>query len=141
MSSAIHNGGQLEADIDQWIPRVVHCHLILSSTSMSLLAQFSTCEISDALIKLSIPHGGHIPDVNMMSPNPDIRICGPAYTVQMVTASRASGPKLSSHFVDTAPNDSIIVIDVPPGSVLALQPSILYRHSIQKLKMQYGEAS
>ena len=82
------------------------------------LAQFSTCEISDALIKLSIPHGGYIPDINSISPVSNARICGPAYTVQMVfAASHTSGSKLSSHFVDTAPSGSVIVIDVPPGSV------------------------
>jgi len=79
------------------------------------LAQFSTCEISDALIKLSIPHGGYIPDINAISTDTNARICGPAYTVQMVLAT--SGSKLSSHFVDTAPSGSVIVIDVPPGSV------------------------
>lgn len=82
------------------------------------LAKFSTCEISDALIKLSIPHGGYIPDINTISPDSSVGICGPAYTVQMVlAASQTSGSKLSSHFVDTAPSGSIIVIDVPPGSV------------------------
>ena len=104
------------------------------------LAQFSTCEISDALTKLSIPHGGYIPDVNMVSPNSNVRICGPAYTVQMVL-SPSSGPKLSSHFVDTAPSGSIIVIDVPPGLVhhtLLIKRSI---HKIQKPKMQYGADS
>ena len=93
----------------------LHVIITILSNTMSL-AHFSTCEISDALIKLSIPHGGYIPDVNTISPN--ARICGPAYTVQMVLAgSHTSGSNLSSHFVDTAPSGSIIVIDVPPGSV------------------------
>jgi regulator of RNase E activity RraA len=91
--------------------------IIILSNTMSL-AQFSTCEISDALIKLSVPHGGYIPDINTISPNSNVQICGPAYTVQMVLAtSHTSGSKLSSHFVDTAPSGSVIVIDVPPGSV------------------------
>ena len=80
------------------------------------LAQFSTCEISDALIKLSISHGGYIPDINTITQNSNVRICGPAYTVQMLLPT-SSGSKLSSHFVDTAPSGSIIVIDAPPGSV------------------------
>ena len=104
------------------------------------LAQFSTCEISDALIKLSIPHGGYIPDINAITQNSNVRICGPAYTVQMVLAPH-SGPKLPSHFVDTVPSGSIIVIDVPPGSVhhtLLVKYSI---HETQKLKMQYGADS
>ena len=95
----------------------LHVIIIILSNTMSL-AQFSTCEISDALIKLSIPHGGYIPDLNTISTISYARICGPAYTVQMVlAASHTSGSKLSSHFVDTAPSGSIIVIDVPPGSV------------------------
>lgn len=106
------------------------------------LARFSTCEISDALIKLSIPHGGYIPDINTISSVSNTRICGPAYTVQMVlAASHTSGSKLSSHFVDTAPSGSIIVIDVPPGSVTV--PILIERsiHEIQKLKMQSGAGS
>jgi len=113
-----------ETGIDQGFPRVRL--IILSYLFLMSLAQFSTCEISDALIKISIPHGGHIPDVNMISPNSNIRICGPAYTVQMVLASHTPAPKLSSHFVDTAPNGSIIVIDVPPGSVIVPKYSVLY---------------
>ncbi|KAG2150984.1 ribonuclease E inhibitor RraA/Dimethylmenaquinone methyltransferase [Suillus clintonianus] len=77
------------------------------------LSQFSACEISDALIKLGSPNGGHIPDVHMLSPISH-KICAPAYTVQMVLASDKSAPKLSSHFVDTATPGSVIVIDAPP---------------------------
>jgi hypothetical protein len=61
------------------------------------LVQFSSCEISDALIKLGLTHnakdapvqrGGYIPDINMLSPSPTVgdgqntRICGYAYTVK-----------------------------------------------------------
>ena len=81
------------------------------------LSDFSTCEISDALIKLSVPHGGHIPDVRRISPaSSEIKICGPAYTVKMVLASRTDAPSLSEHFVDTTPAGAVIVIDVPEGS-------------------------
>ncbi|EIW62876.1 RraA-like protein [Trametes versicolor FP-101664 SS1] len=78
------------------------------------LAEFSTCEISDALIKLGSPHGGHIPDIHMLSPaDSTTRLCGPAYTVQMVLGSDTSAPKLSAHFVDTAPEGSVVVISAP----------------------------
>jgi len=100
-------------------------HLTSSCTVMSKtsLAEFSTCEISDALIKLSVPHGGHIPDIHMLSPatsNCKVKLCGPAYTVQMVLASSKDAPRLSKHFVDTAPPGSVIVIDAPKGFVLLL---------------------
>ncbi|KAK0241853.1 ribonuclease E inhibitor RraA/Dimethylmenaquinone methyltransferase [Armillaria nabsnona] len=82
---------------------------------MSKLADYSTCEISDALIKLGTPHGGYVPDINLISTLPsDTTVCGPAYTVQMVLASDQSAPKLSAHFVDTAPASSVIVINAPP---------------------------
>ncbi|KAL4251471.1 Ribonuclease E inhibitor RraA/RraA-like protein [Abortiporus biennis] len=84
-------------------------------TSAIHLSTFSTCEISDALIKLGVPNGGHIPDIQQYSPSSsETRICGPAYTVKMVMSSDKSAPKLSAHFVDTVPNGSVIVIDAPP---------------------------
>ena len=87
-----------------------------TSRTTSKLVDFSTCEISDALLKLKLPHGGYIPDINMFSPsNPSLRICGPAYTVRFVLGSDTTAPKLSAHFVDTTPKGSIIVISSPPG--------------------------
>ncbi|CCL99090.1 uncharacterized protein FIBRA_01104 [Fibroporia radiculosa] len=88
-----------------------------SATLLSSLAKFSTCEISDALIKIGFPHGGHIPDIHMFSPQSsgsDVRVCGPAYTVQMVLASDETAPKPAAHYVDAAPEGSVIVIDAPP---------------------------
>lgn len=89
-----------------------------NTTTQSRLAEFSTCELSDALIKLGSPHGGHIPDIHMLSPtDSSTRLCGPAYTVQMVLGSNKTAPKLSAHFVDTAPEGSVVVISAPPRSV------------------------
>jgi len=83
-------------------------------SSHAALSKFSSCELSDALIKLGLPHGGHIPDIHMFSPSdPETRICGPAYTVKMVLGSDTVAPKLDKHFVDEAPSDSVVVIDVP----------------------------
>jgi regulator of RNase E activity RraA len=90
-----------------------------TSSTASGLSQYSSCEISDALIKLGLPHGGHIPDIHTLSlstSSSDIKICGPAYTVQMVLSSNKTAPKLSEHFVDTVPKGSVIVIDAPPRS-------------------------
>lgn len=96
---------------------------VMSSDTSSKLADFSTCEISDALIKLKFPHGGHIPDIQMFSPtDPAFRACGPAYTVKMVAASDMHAPKLSAHFVDTAPAGHVVVVDAPPGSSSPIPP-------------------
>ena len=104
---------------------------ILSILMYLTLAQsdFSTCEVSDALIKLGVPHGGHIPDIHCISslspsenggraqgvPVP-VRLCGPAYTVRMVFLSDRDAPKLQqSHFVDLAPEGSIAFVSAPSG--------------------------
>jgi regulator of RNase E activity RraA len=89
-----------------------------SAYLLEQLSEFSACEISDALIKLGSSNGGHIPDIHLVSPlGSGQRICGPAYTVQMVVTSDENAPKLSSHFIDTAPSGTVIVIDAPPSSV------------------------
>lgn len=94
---------------------------VMTSNSTHLierLSEFSACEISDALIKLGYPNGGHIPDIHLVLPlGSSQKICGPAYTVQMVFTLDTSAPKLSSHFVDTAPTGTVIVINAPPSSV------------------------
>lgn len=97
---------------------------------MEELGTFSTCEISDALVKLGLTHnakenpvqrGGHIPDLRMLSPSPNDtvgqnrRICGYAYTVKMVRGDDLLAPKPAQHFVDAAPPGSVAVISVPPN--------------------------
>ncbi|TFK68693.1 RraA-like protein [Pluteus cervinus] len=81
--------------------------------SSSPLAAFSTCELSDALVKLNVPNGGHLSGLESISPTSPVRICGPAYTVKMVWAHDDDAPRPQNHFVDTAPRGSIIIIDAP----------------------------
>ncbi|KAF8265462.1 RraA-like protein [Lactarius quietus] len=69
-------------------------------------SDFSTCEISDALLKLGVPQGGHIPDIHRKG----IRLCGPAYTVRLVLASERDAPKLQGHFVDLAPEGTVAFV-------------------------------
>ncbi|TRM69515.1 ribonuclease E inhibitor RraA/Dimethylmenaquinone methyltransferase [Schizophyllum amplum] len=86
----------------------------MSTTShCSRLSELSTCEISDALIKLGVPHGGLLPDIHIVAPSQETKVCAPACTVKMVMGSNTSAPKLSGHFVDQAPAGSVIVIDAP----------------------------
>jgi regulator of RNase E activity RraA len=78
-----------------------------------MLSAFSSCELSDALVKLGVHQGGFVPDILPQSVR--VAISGPAYTVKMVSSADVTAPKLSSHFVDTAPEGSIIFIDAPLG--------------------------
>ncbi|KAI0295821.1 RraA-like protein [Multifurca ochricompacta] len=86
-------------------------------------SDFSTCELSDALLKLSVPQGGHIPDIYRISPRSHseedgtgFRLCGPAYTVRLVLASESDAPKLQGHYVDLAPEGSVAFVSAPPGA-------------------------
>ncbi|KAH7108158.1 RraA-like protein [Auriculariales sp. MPI-PUGE-AT-0066] len=80
------------------------------------IGAYSTCELSDALLKLKVAHGGYIPDINMVSPDDrGVRVAGPAYTVRMcLLTDETAPPKPKDHFVDVAPSGSVMVISVPP---------------------------
>ncbi|KAJ7132789.1 ribonuclease E inhibitor RraA/Dimethylmenaquinone methyltransferase [Mycena crocata] len=95
----------------------------------SKLASYSTCEISDALLKLGVGSGGYIADLNPFSSG---KICGPAYTVQMVLSSDTSAPKLSDHFVDTAPAGTVIVIDAPQQALNAVWGGLMSAGAIAR---------
>ena len=118
-----------------------------TSDIQAKLAGFSTCEISDAMIKLGSPHGGFIPDIDQVSPSgTDTRICGPAYTVQMVLGSNKDSPKPSSHFVDTAPDGSVIVINAPDSKIvpalLTTMNTLTFRvYSFKKSRTPCGAGS
>lgn len=90
----------------------------MADTNAHPLDSFTSCELSDALIKLGIPTGGHIPDIVCQLSGDDVAVRGPAYTVKMVKASDTSSPKLESHFVDTVVEGSVVVIDAPRGELV-----------------------
>jgi regulator of RNase E activity RraA len=88
------------------------------------MGDYATTELSDALIKLGVKHGGYLPDIQQYSPVTEVRISGPAYTVQMVLFNDTTSPKPTQHFVDAAPGGHVIVISVPPGEPSARWPLI-----------------
>ncbi|GAA5882577.1 hypothetical protein JCM16303_002052 [Sporobolomyces ruberrimus] len=77
------------------------------------LGKLSTCEISDALIKLGNSTGGHIPDLERYSGREGETLVGEAFTVEMVDSSNTDAPKLQDHFVDLATPDSVVIISAP----------------------------
>ncbi|GAA5904035.1 bifunctional 4-hydroxy-4-methyl-2-oxoglutarate aldolase/oxaloacetate decarboxylase [Sporobolomyces salmoneus] len=81
---------------------------------ISKLGSFSSCEISDALVKLGHPTGGYLPDLKRFSGAENETVVGEAFTVEMVDASSADAPKLEDHFIDLATPNSVVVISSPP---------------------------
>ncbi|KAM0756307.1 RraA-like protein [Meredithblackwellia eburnea MCA 4105] len=97
------------------------------------LSDYASCEISDALVKLKVPHAGFIPDLDIVShgKNKHSKVIGEAYTVKMVDSADKDAPKLEGHFVDLAPSGSIMVISSPPhvksaslGGLLAVSAAV-----------------
>ncbi|WWD02891.1 hypothetical protein V865_000933 [Kwoniella europaea PYCC6329] len=83
------------------------------------LEDLSTCEISDALVKLGNMNGGFIPSLNIYSPSSreeeDVKVVGRVFTVRLVEQEgpdqeHSNGPKVDQHFVDAAPSGSVILI-------------------------------
>lgn len=78
-------------------------------------------QVSDALLKLKVSTGGFLPGIELYSParlEGDTRICGPAYTVKMVSQSDTDAPKPKSHFVDAAVEypDHVMVVQAPSNT-------------------------
>lgn len=83
--------------------------------TVEALKEFTTCDISDALIKLKYRNGGFLSGLTMWSPqrqDGDTTIVGPAYTVKYALLSDPS-PKVSGHYIDTVPPNSVIFVSTP----------------------------
>ncbi len=84
---------------------------------LNRLKNYSACQAADAFDKLGIK--GHVPDVVLLSPDPDYRMVGEAHTVQMVPAGGGPLPKRAVHHIDAARAGSIVVISAPAGVTTA----------------------
>ncbi|PWN93840.1 RraA-like protein [Acaromyces ingoldii] len=94
---------------------------------VSLLEKFGTCEIADALVKLKNRSGGHLPGIFAHAPRSDkaglsTGICGPAFTVEMVSQADIDAPKPDKHFVDATEGHEgcVMVISAPPETRSAI---------------------
>ena len=88
---------------------------------MSLIlsgSDFSTREISDALLKLGVPQGRHIPDIHHIQVSHPGGAGVPAYTVHLVLASERDIPtKQQGHFFfrSRAERPCRVCPSAPPG--------------------------
>ncbi|KAL2021639.1 hypothetical protein VTK56DRAFT_6992 [Thermocarpiscus australiensis] len=79
------------------------------------LQEYTTCDVSDALCKLDIFHGGFLPGLTMWSPQRQdgpTKIVGPAYTVQYASIDDGR-PKCPSHYIDSIPPGAVIFVSAP----------------------------
>lgn len=79
------------------------------------LKQFTTCDVSNALIKLKYRNGGFLSGLTLWSPERqagDTRIVGPAYTVKYAPLSNPA-PKHPAHYIDSVPAGSVVFVSCP----------------------------
>lgn len=79
------------------------------------LKQFTTCDVSNALIKLKYRNGGFLSGLTLWSPERqagDTRIVGPAYTVKYVPLADPA-PKHPTHYIDSVPAGAVVFVSCP----------------------------
>ncbi|KAK1778292.1 ribonuclease E inhibitor RraA/Dimethylmenaquinone methyltransferase [Copromyces sp. CBS 386.78] len=87
------------------------------------LQQYTTCDVSDALVKLKHRNGGFLSGLTMWSPHRQegaTKIVGPAYTVQYVPLSDPR-PQYPTHYIDDVPKGSVLFVSAP-----AKTPNAIY---------------
>lgn len=80
-------------------------YVIPKLLEQDLKSHLISCDVSDALGKLGVPHGGFLAGPTLWSPerqNGKTKIIGPAYTVQYVPVGDEVSPKCPSHYVSEA---------------------------------------
>ncbi|KAF9365351.1 hypothetical protein BGX34_010391 [Mortierella sp. NVP85] len=96
---------------------------------------YSSCDVADALLVLGVPSAGYIPDIHLWSPEykaGNTRVFGPAYTVKMVPASDKESPKPAQHFVDAAPQGSVVCISQPANMVNAVWGGLMTARAMNR---------
>ncbi|KAK4231152.1 RraA-like protein [Podospora fimiseda] len=80
------------------------------------LQEYTTCDVSDALIKLKFRNGGFLSGLTMWSPQRQdgpTKIVGPAYTVEYAPLSDPR-PKYPTHYIDSVPAGAVVFVSCPP---------------------------
>lgn len=91
------------------------------------LKNFTTCDVSNALVKLKYRHGGFLSGLTLWSPERqagDTRIVGPAYTVQYAPLSDPA-PKLAQHYIDAVPAGAVVFVSCPPRTPNAVYGGLM----------------
>lgn len=90
-----------------------------SKTISKTLAQYTPCDVADALVKYGVPHGGYIPHLVQFSKpkaasEDSGSVSGPAYTVEYAPLDDPR-PAVKGGYIDSAPAGSVVVIATSPS--------------------------
>jgi regulator of RNase E activity RraA len=103
-----------------------------TTTQIATLKQYTSCDIADALLKLSIPNAGFLPDLILRTPS-TTPLIAPASTVLFasklhpeanVNLPESNIPK-GEHYVDLTQSGTIVVTQQPEGQSCAVLGGIM----------------
>lgn len=92
------------------------------------LKAYTTCDVSNALVKLRHPTGGFLPGLTLWSPDRqagDTRIVGPAYTVLYAPLADPSPRYSAGHYIDGVPAGAVVFVSSPPGTPNAVYGGLM----------------
>ncbi|ANB14510.1 hypothetical protein AWJ20_2105 [Sugiyamaella lignohabitans] len=95
----------------------------MSRIETAALETYSACDVADALVKNGLADGGFIPHLVQQSPErpPETAVTGPAYTVLYAPIDDPR-PAVASHYIDSAPEGSVVVLATTPDTQLSTAP-------------------
>ncbi|KAA6410812.1 MAG: hypothetical protein FRX48_05122 [Lasallia pustulata] len=99
-----------------------------SDPVVQALQEYSSCDVSDALLKLNHPYGGFLSNLTLWSParqEGPTKIVGPAYTVRYVPKDLGLKPEFCGHYIDSIPAGAVVFISAPPNVVNALYGGLM----------------
>lgn len=84
------------------------------------LKRFTTCDISDGLLKLGLSHGGFLPDLFQRTTpkrGQSLPIVGLAWTVEFVEKTSNRTAEFTGHYIDQIPSALSPAVSGPPGDL------------------------
>lgn len=103
-----------------------------SSDLDSLFSDFSTCDVSDGLLKLGVKSGGFLPDISLRTTMAPVARCvGRVWPVQFVEKSSPRKAEYTGHYIDHVPAGKVVLLSCPThltnacfGGIMAMRASV-----------------
>ncbi|KAG7809443.1 hypothetical protein KL921_003440 [Ogataea angusta] len=80
---------------------------------LKFFSQYSTCDVSDALLKFGVSNGGFFPNLTRFSTN-GTTMAGKAYTVLFAARDDPNHEEIKGGYIDKLPEDAVLVIGLTP---------------------------
>lgn len=101
----------------------------------SRLSQFTSCDVSDALVHFGLKDGGFVPNLTQRSfrdpnkPRSGVSVVGPAYTVLYAPKSDPR-PAVTESYIDNVPENSVLLIGLSENQQLTTAPFVTVNNAL-----------